>query len=86
MQYDKKINKRKLEDIYLDKVLLHKPATKRTKGGSLKSTFTGSFKVEAVNQNSFKVNINGKLHSYNHANVKRYVLFFFVGNIKHNSL
>ena len=76
MQYDKKINKRKPEDIYLnDEVLVHKPATKRTKGGSLKPTFTGPFKVEAVNQNSFKVNINDKLQSYNRANLKKGIFF-----------
>ena len=86
MQYDKKINKRKLEDIHLnDEVLVHKPVTKRTKGGSLKPTFTGLFKTAAVNQNSFKVNINSKLHSYNRGNLKKgmyYFFFFRYSNIK----
>ena len=78
MQYDKEINKRKLEDIHLnDKVLVHKPVTKRTKGGSLKPTFTGLFKIAAVNQNSFKVNINSKLHSYNRGNLKKGMYYFF---------
>ena len=47
------------------------------KGYLLQPTFTESFKIETVNQNSFKVNTNGKLHSYNRANLKRGMYYFF---------
>ena len=57
---------------------MHKPAIKRTKSCLLKPTFTRPFKVEAVNENSFKVNVNEKLHSYNRANLKKGMCFFLV--------
>lgn len=82
LEYGKEINKLKLKDIYLnDEVLVHKLVTKRTKGGSLKATFTRPFKIEAANQNSYKVNRNNKLHSCNLANVKKgmhYLFLFFL--------
>ena len=62
-----------------DEVLVYKPVTKRTKADSLKPTSTRPFKVEAVSENGFKVNINCKLHSYNRVNLKKdiCVIFFF---------
>ena len=81
LEYGKEINKLKLKDIYLnDEVLVHKLVTKRTKGGSLKATFTRPFKIEAANQNSCKVNRNNILHSCNLANLKKgmhYLFFIF---------
>lgn len=72
LQYNKEINKRELEDIHVNgKVLEHNLATKRTKCGLLTPLFTGSFKVEAINKIRFKVEINFKLLSYNHANIKK---------------
>ena len=70
-----------------DEVLVYKPVTKRTKADSLKPTSTRPFKVEAVNENGFKVNINCKLHSYNRVNLKKdiCVIFFFrYSHIKQN--
>ena len=72
LQYDKEINKRELQDIHVNgKVLEHNLTTKRIKCGLLTPLFNGSFKVEAINKIRFKVKINFKLLSYNHANLKK---------------
>ena len=63
--------KKKNEDISAgDDVLIYDNTHKRSKGASLKPRFKGPYRV-ALAKNDFKVNVNSKLETYNHKNLRK---------------